>query len=353
MKLPEPKHLPSGNWFIHLRLGGENIPVTAATKKECVDTARWIKSEYKAGKRKTAMQLPETTLRQGIDAYIQARQNSLSPSTIRGYRIIQKNQFQKYIDVPISKIHDWQEVYDSEKNRLNPKTLKNSFTFLKSVYEDQTKLKMPKISMIQVVPKEKDFFDAEQIRLFLEAVKGTRCEIGALLALSSLRCSEILDLEWKDVDLKHNRIFVQGAVVMDENNKRVKKDTNKTDKSQRYVPIFISQLHDALEASVQAEGPVVHYKTESGLLKAINHVCEKAKLPQVGIHGLRHSFASLCVHLQIPEETAMSIGGWSDFTTMRKIYTHISQRDKQNHINALTAFYNQETKNANENANGA
>ena len=339
MKIPEPRKLPSGNWFIHLRLGGQNIPVTASTKTECIRTATLIKAEHRAGKRAAQVPASELTLRQGIDAYIKKKQNSLSPATVRGYRTIQKCRFQEYMDKPMKSIKDFQAVYDSEKDRLCPKTLKNSFAFIRTVYADQMQRPAPEVSMLPVAKNERNFFDAEQINVFLGAVKGHRCEIGALLALSSLRCSELLDLEWTDIDLQHKRIAVHGAVVPDEHNKLVKKQTNKTEDSRRYVPIFIQQLFDALQAVPEKSGRVVTYRTESGILRAINSVCENAGLPLVGIHGLRHSFASLCVHLHIPEETAMSIGGWSDFTTMRKIYTHISQRDRADHIDALEDFY--------------
>lgn len=351
MKVPKARKLSSGNWFIQLRLGGVSVPVTASTERLCKKEAALIKTEYQAGKREIKANASKLTFRQGIDAYIEARKNSLSPATVRGYRIIQKCRFQNYMDRPMKSIKDWQAFYNSEKDRLNPKTMKNSFAFLKSVYEDQMKRKVPDVDMDPVVPNEREFFDAKQINVFLEAVKGRKCEIGALLALSSLRCSELLDLEWSDVDLNHDRITVHGAAVLDEYNDLIRKDTNKTEKSRRYVPIFIQQLHDALETARKPEGRVVLYATESGLLRAINRVCEDAGLPAVGVHGLRHSFASLCVHLQIPEETAMSIGGWSDFTTMRKIYTHISQRDRTDHIAALSKFYNPEIGNANKNAN--
>jgi len=351
MKVPEPRKLKSGTWFIQLRLGGQSVPVTASTRKECIHAAQLIKAEHRAGKRMEAVAKTPLTLRQGIDAYIKARGNSLSPSTIRGYKIIQKNQFQAHMDLPMKDIKDWQAVYDSEKGRLSPKTLKNSFAFLKSVYKDQTGCTVPEIDMLQVARNERDFFDADQITTFLESVKGQKCEIGALLALSSLRCSEILGLEWQDVDLDRDRLAVHGAAVMDEHNKLVKKATNKTAESRRFVPIFIQQLHDALDVAKQPEGNVVHYQTESGLLKAINGVCADSGLPLVGVHGLRHSFASLCVHLGLPEETAMSIGGWSDFTTMRKIYTHISQRDREDHVAALSGFFNPAEENANKNAN--
>lgn len=348
MYVPEPKKLPSGSWNILLRLGGECISVTRSSKNECISTARRIKAEYKDGVRVPEGTRTDKTLRQGIDAYIKARANKLSPATVRGYRIIQKNRFQNYMDKPMKGLKNWQAIYDSEKDRLSPKTLHNSIAFLKSVYEDQTGRKVPTLDKLQVIPKERDFFDADQINVFLEAVKGRKCELPALLALSSLRCSEILALTWEKVDLKHSRILVAGAVVPDENNVYVSKQTNKTEASRRYVPIFIPQLTEALKKAPEKSEKVIAYQTESGLLRAINSVCADAGLPQVGVHGLRHSFASLCVHLGIPEETAMSIGGWSDFVTMRKIYTHISQRDRKDHVAALSAFYN----NADENADG-
>ena len=134
-------------------------------------------------------------------------------------------------------------------------------------------------------------------------------------------------------------IEVKGATVFDEDNHFVHKDANKTYASRRYVPIFIPQLQDALEKVDKKVGGVICYTTPSGLWKAINRMCKKKNLPCVGLHGLRHSFASLAVHLNVPEETAMIIGGWSDFHTMRKIYTHISHKDMQTHTEAFTAFY--------------
>lgn len=48
MKVPEPKKLPSGNYFIQLRLNGVSVPVTRPTAKECKREAELIKSEHRA-----------------------------------------------------------------------------------------------------------------------------------------------------------------------------------------------------------------------------------------------------------------------------------------------------------------
>ena len=40
MKVPKPRKLASGTWFIQMRLDGESVPVSAATRSECVDCNR-------------------------------------------------------------------------------------------------------------------------------------------------------------------------------------------------------------------------------------------------------------------------------------------------------------------------
>lgn len=345
MKVPEPRQLKSGRWFIQLRLGGESVPVTASDRTACIHAAEVIKSQHRAGLRRRRAEDSELTMRKAIDRYIKHREKKLSPATVRGYRIIQRCRFQEYMDTPLRDIKSWQLVYDSESARLNAKTLKNSFALLQTAYKYATGKSMPEVDKVEPEPNEHPFLNAEEILRFLDAAKGDDAEIGALLALSSLRCSEIMDLDWsRSIDLEKQIIYVRGASVHDENGKLVHKNSTKNRTSKRPVPIFIPQLLDALKDVEQTEGKVVKY-TPNGLYKAVNRICSTAGVPQVGIHGLRHSFASLCaVHLQVPEEIAMELGGWSDYKTMHKIYTHVSAYDMHNRVSQLRDFY----RNANE-----
>lgn len=349
MKTPEPRRLPSGAWFAQLRLGGVSVPVTAASRRECIRQANLIKAEYRAGKRALLAADGNTTIRQAIDAYIRHREAKLSPATVRGYRIIQRCRCQLYMDTPIKDIKDWQAVYDSELDRLSAKTLKNSFALIRTAYKFVMKRPAPRVEVVPPIDNERPFLNAEEIPLFLDAVRGDHAEIGALLAMMSMRCSELVDLTWEQsINLKKGVIYVRGASVLDEHGALVHKDRTKNKASRRTIPIFIPQLLTALEAVEDKCGKVVDY-TPGGLYKAINRVCRKAGIPEVGIHGLRHSFASLCVHFRIPEKTAMAIGGWADYRTMRKIYTHISNQDMSADVQELQQFF----KNANENANSS
>ena len=74
----------------------------------------------------------------------------------------------------------------------------------------------------------------------------------------------------------------------------------------------------------------------------INRVCDAAGLPRVSAHGLRRSFASLAYHLRWSELETMRVGGWSDFNTMRKIYTKLAERDKSAAAQKMEQFYSAE-----------
>lgn len=228
-----------------------------------------------------------------------------------------------------------------------PKTLRNAWGLVKASLKARgihADVRLPASSR-----KEPRWLSAEEIPVFLDAIRDKPVELGALLALHSMRRSEIYGLDWQDVDLENSIIHVRRSCVLDESAKPVTRRQNKTAASTRDVPIFIDRLHAVLSEKQKESGPVMT-DSLSTLRKRIASVCKTAGLPDIGIHGLRHSFASLCYHLGVPEIAAMQLGGWSDYQTMRRIYTHISTSDKDKSTKALAGFF---SKNANKNANEA
>lgn len=342
MKVPKARRLKSGSWFIQLRLDGESIPVTARTEKECVRQAQLLKAEYKAGKRRAPepaeAKLP--TLGEAIDAYIAKRDAVLSPSTIRGYKGIRKNRFSSLMDVSLSDLTDteWQAACNREARLCSAKTLKNAWGLIASVLLDATGQQPPKVKLPQVVQHDRPFLEPEQIRPFIEAVSGTAVELPALLALSSLRLSEIMALRWENIDLKKRVIKVKGAAVTNAENKLTQKPENKNRSSARTVPIMMEELFLSLERDRKNDGLVVECNPNVIRYK-INVICGKNGLPAVGVHGLRHSFVSLAYHLGVPEKIVMEIGGWSDYQTMRKIYTHIAKSDVTKYTDKFKGFF--------------
>lgn len=350
MKIPKARQLPSGAWFCRVRADGQDIAITRPTEKEAIAEAMAIK----AGIKKAAKQPQRKTVKQAINDYIDARRNILSPATIRGYARIRDNRFNSMMNKDISSItqEQWQRAVNAEAKKYSPKTLTNSWRFLASVIHESTG-KQISVRLPQIVHNPRPWLTPEQILVFVDVIKGTSIEIPALLALSSLRSSELLDLKWEDIDLGNKIIRVTGAAVFDENDKLIHKNENKNAASRRIVPI-IPPLEAALLAAPH-KGEYVVTLSYKWLYASINRRCSENNLPRVGLHGLRHSFASLAYHLQIPEKVAMRIGGWSNDQTMRKIYTHLSQNDVARHANSFSNFFYQPlesgTHNGNENGN--
>lgn len=348
MIIPKARRLPSGTWFIQLRLGGESISVSARTKKECVNQAQLIKAEYKAGKwqrevKKAEMKAP--TLSEAIDKFVAARGNILSPSTLRGYRSIQKNRFKSTMNRHINKIgpKEWQSIINAEAKECAPKTLKTAWGFIRSVIHEETGTFPPEVRLPAQLPGNKPFLLPEQITVFVKAVKDTRYAIPCYLGLHSLRASEIEGLRWENIPSNPDFITVSGAVVLDEYNRKVEKRQNKSRASARNVPIMIPELKETLERERKPNGKVMPYH-QNTLRHGIKRICEENGLPNVGIHGLRRSFASLAYHLNIPERITMEIGGWDDPQTMHKIYIHIAQSDIKRYNTKMMDFYKSKNK---------
>jgi integrase len=195
------------------------------------------------------------------------------------------------------------------------------------------------VKLPQVVPtKEAQYLEPAQIKKFLAAVHGSSVELPALLALHSLRRSELLAVTWEDIDLTRKVIHVRGAVVYGEDGKLVEKAANKNKTSRRTVPIMIPRLYELLEEQWQPSGPVVT-QAPTTIFAAINRICKAEDLPLVGIHGLRHSFASLAAHIGMQEKTTMEIGGWANDATMKRIYTHALTVDRLTGSNKMADYF--------------
>lgn len=342
--VPKARQLSSGKWFIQMRLGGQSISVTEDTEALCTTKARAIKAGFLDDKKSSK----SLTLSEAIDQYITARDAVLSPSTIRGYRTIQRTRFLEQMPRPLDVSRNWQSIVNAEARRCSAKTLANTWGFLCSVFREQG-IASPKVTLPQIAKKELPWLDYDQILVFLDAIQGSNCELAALLALHSLRRSEIYALTARKIDLDKNIILLSGSVVLDENNQFVEKEANKNEASQRIVPIMIPRLRQLLIETLenmQPDDPVLTVHPNS-IYSQINKTCKNVLLPQVGYHGLRRSFASLGHHLGIPELEVMAMGGWADYHVMHKHYLKLAAADRANAENRMTDFY----KNANKNAN--
>lgn len=330
IKIPTPRKRGQ-KWYVDLRR--EGVMVIEATEAEARAKALAIRTGVVAAEKKR----PPLTLRQAIDNYINDRDNALSPSTIRGYYTIQRNAFADVMDEDIHAVRNWQAVVNKEAGRVAAKTVKNEWRLTKSVLK-QNGVAFDVTSLPQVVHDELPWLNYDQIKIFLAAVRGAPCELGALFALHSLRRSELLALTPDKI--KDGKILVHGSAVLNKDNKLIQKRENKNTPSRREIEIMIPRLEELLAENTTPVGtPYIRFNPNT-LRAQINRICGQSELPLVGVHGLRRSFASLAYHLGWAEQQTMKVGGWADYKTVHDIYVKLAAADEKRDIDRMKAFFN-------------
>ena len=344
-KRPVARQLTSGSWFCRVRISGKDISITKPTKKEAEAEAMAVK--YGIIEAKEKINDRKITLEEAVAAYIAARDGFISPATIEGYEKFKRNTFKGMMKANIFSVTDdqWQNAIKAERKLgRSPKYIKNAWSFMAAAIEEAG-AKRPEVLLYPPERNERSYLTHDEIDIFVKAVKGKPVEIPALLCLSSLRRSEMLALKWENVDIENQVMYTRGAIVRG-NKGLVDKRQNKNDTSRRAVPI-IPPLLEAMKKEDKT-GYVVKMGGDT-ILKQVKKICKDSGVTVVDLHGLRHSFASLAYHLQMPEMIAAEIGGWKDLSTMHNIYTHIAQADIAKRSQDFRDYFN--SNNGNENGN--
>lgn len=335
-----PKITKRGSSFTaQVMVDGKRHRVTADTEEKCAAELAAIK--YRAIQKQQREKAGILLLRDALDKYLDARQDALSPSTLLGYTRYRNTAFQSMMDYNVHATTDeqWQAAIKRESRGKSAKYVSNIWGFFSSAIYEATG-KKPRVQLPAKSKKERSFLDSNEVGIFVNAVKGKPVEVAALLALSSLRVSEIKALRWSDIDEKRSRIHVQGAMVYGIDG-LVAKDENKTYDSNRWIPI-IPPLQEAL-ATADRKTEFIVPQSGNWILRKIKETCAECGLPKdVGTHCLRHSFASLAYFLGIPTKITMELGGWKDESTVNKIYTHVAQKDVAKRAADFTNFFKTE-----------
>lgn len=332
IRIPKPRQLKSGNWNIELRK--EGISITEETKEKCALKAKMYRTGYIEKEKK----IEPITLGKAIDEHIEKIKEEISPNTLNSYLKYRKHRFKEYMAIKIDQI-DYQEMIDKEKKKVSPKTVQNAWRLAKSAVKEKG-IQPEKIKLPHIIEKEQDFLDYEEIKIFLDKIKGDKAESAALLGLHSLRISEVYNMDKSKI--KKGMIIVQGAMVESPNG-YVKKETNKNKASRRDVPIMIERLKELNDQ----EGELLPL-SQSNVNRHIKRICEENNLPICTMHDLRRSFASLAYHLGWGIKTTMMVGGWTEEKTVMRIYTKLSLKEKNKDVEKMKEYYQFTNENTNE-----
>ena len=204
--------------------------------------------------------------------------------------------------------------------------------------------------------KEVEFWSATEAREFLAAgpVRANRLLPLWFVALSTgLRRGELAALRWRDVDLPGSKLTVRQAVQLDGYCVRVGPPKTKASirtigLDERAVDVLV-RWHDDQQVELSAvgvspsvvfsepDGSIMHPQTMASRFTAI---IRKAGARQIGLHGLRHTHATLALEAGVPLKIVSERLGHSSVQITADIYQHAlehMQHDAAQAIGALLA----------------
>ncbi|WP_337669580.1 site-specific integrase [Ruminococcus bicirculans (ex Wegman et al. 2014)] len=245
---------------------------------------------------------------------------------------------------------------------LSRKTAVHHLSFISDVFSYAVRMGMlcdnpcRRVFVPKQEQEEKQIYTIEQVKILYENLKSEPMKYQVYLLLSvysGYRRSEMLGLEWKDIDFEHDLIHVRRTSQYT-SEKGIYTDTTKIRKSKRVskMPASIMNLLRQFKADQNEEarrlgtkwedydrlftkwnGAPMNPQTPFEWLKGY---CERIGIPFRNIHSLRHLHASLLIFEGVDVVAVSEDMGHSVVGTTLNLYSHMFQEAKARNCDAIS-----------------
>lgn len=288
--------------------------------------------------------LIDTTVKELLESYISGRRVlGVKQTTLHGYEVTAERIYSRFKGIKATELTSYQvQTFINDMSEIySAKTIRNTISLLSSAYDNAIRLgqltKNP-CKMVTLPKKEQpkiDIFDNEQITVFLNALDQERLDYKVAYQLAlfcGLRRSEILGLQEKHINVPFRCVTVEQSRHNVKGSDYVQ--TTKTESSHRTiaVPDFVMEnIIDLLDVHNSFQYKHTDYliqngfgqpMTPSALTSQIYRIEERAGLPQVSLHDLRHTFASMLNNANVDIAMISRELGHSNINVTLGIYTH-------------------------------
>lgn len=258
---------------------------------------------------------------------------------------------------------------DGKEGGLSNRSIKYIHTVLHSALEQALKENIIMVNPCNAIkmPKKDEekkimYLTLEQVRIFLEYAKESRFYSAYVLALNTgLRRGEIVGLKWDCIDFEKATLAVKlNAVITNEGTVLSKP---KTKSSIRTIPVPQSALKELKRHQLkQLEYKNFHMRGAyeehdmvfpnefgkpmdpnnfarnfNGIMKRIKK--EHTNFPDITLHCLRHTFATLSLESGIPAKTIQEILGHSTISMTLDLYSHVTEKMKFDASEKINKIY--------------
>lgn len=338
-------------------------------EKEVQRQAILFEEDYKRGQITAAVKF-ETFAEQWFEEYAKVNLRPTSYArmkqlTKRVYPAIGHKRLDKITARDIQKFVTDMLVNGKNMNTGKPlsrKTAVHHLSFISDVFSYAVRMGMlcdnpcRRVFVPKQEQEEKQIYTIEQVKILYENLKSEPMKYQVYLLLSiysGYRRSEMLGLEWKDIDFEHDLIHVRRTSQYT-SEKGIYTDTTKTRKSKRVskMPASIMNLLRQFKADQNEEarrlgtkwedydrlftkwnGAPMNPQTPFEWLKGY---CERIGIPFRNIHSLRHLHASLLIFEGVDVVAVSEDMGHSVVGTTLNLYSHMFQEAKARNCDAIS-----------------
>ena len=348
-------HDPDTGKLIHKNVLGKTQAEVKEKLKRAIEENRGL-DIVKAG---------QYTFGQWMDVWFENyAELQVRPSSHQTYKGYIKNHIKPNIgDIPLNKLTtlDLQKLYKKlltegridrieSKNQpkgLSAKTVRNINQIISSALNLAKEQKLiysnpaDACALPKVEHREMKTLTAEQLDAFFREAKATGVyEMYYIELATGLRRGELLGLKWDDIDMKNGVIRVQRQVARI--NGEIVEAPLKTKNSYRNVSIGPDAI-EVLEAQKEKVGDSGYvFPSPSGgpispdsVLNMLHRVLERAGLPKMRFHDLRHSFATLALQNGVDIKTVSGMLGHFSAGFTLDTYAHVTTAAQKEAANTM------------------
>jgi integrase len=355
---------PNGRWYLFsVDEDGEHSHGGYRTKREATSAAAALRTDAARGRYVTphAVSVAEYLERE----WLPSRENAeLSPNSRDVERVIVRSWIVPHIgSIPLQKLsaRDLDKLYGTLRERggrggtpLRGKSIRNAHVLLSKACGDAVRRGYLVTNPVQNVdpPRRDDSirrtaWTADEARAFLAVADGDRlAAVWQLLLATGLRRGELCGLRWADIDLDAGAVEVrrQRLIRADkgtrwDEDRTYLRETTKSHKARRVrfsdvtatalrrwkleqaeeQLAFGIRLTEASDVVAEPDGTPINPAT---LLHRWKRVVTAAKVPEIGLHGARHTHAELSLGAGVRLDVVSRQLGHSSIAITADVYGH-------------------------------
>ena len=172
-----------------------------------------------------------------------------------------------------------------------------------------------------------------------------------LILNTGLRMGEALALRWSDINFEEKTLSVTKNLITVKNRKKtgpryklILQDKPKTEKSKRIIPLnsaAMKALEDLKTAvGYNPDGFIIHTKKGTPIAprtfeQTLELMCRAAGIRRVGVHSLRHTYATRLFEKRVDIKVISELLGHSSTEITYNVYIHVIDSLKESAVEAI------------------